>query len=91
MGEHVLTLGEAWAIYDRWRGDPRVAYYPEPRNLGSQFRRLTEPFARQAAPKAVGDCFILAFAAGSGATLVTFDRALHDSARQRGHAVLMPA
>lgn len=33
----------------------------------------------------------LAFAAGASATLVTFDRALHDHARKSGHAAATPA
>jgi hypothetical protein len=32
MGEYTLTLGKAWAVYDRWLDDPRVELYPEPRD-----------------------------------------------------------
>lgn len=91
MGEHVLTLGEAWILYDRWLEDPRVEFYPEPRNLDLQFRHLARAFADWPAAKALGNSFILAFAAELKATLVTCDRALHEHARRHGHAVLIPS
>jgi toxin-antitoxin system PIN domain toxin len=91
MGDQTLTLQKAWSVYDRWLEDPRVEYYPEPRNLDAGFRQTTEPFAARQASKAVGDCFLLAYAKELQATLVTFDRALHDFARRQGHAVVVPA
>ena len=42
MSDEALTLGEAWAVYDRWLQDPRVESYPEPRNVGAEFRLATE-------------------------------------------------
>lgn len=51
---------------------------------------MTEPFAARAASKWVGDCWLLAFAAGVSATLVTFDRPLHDYARKSGFASVIP-
>ncbi len=89
-GNQPLTPGEAWKVYDGWRDDPRVEFYPEPRNIDSAFREATEPFAARPASKWVGDCWLLAFAAGTGATLVTFDRALLEFARKRSHAATMP-
>ena len=89
-GKHPLTLREAWAVYDAWLGDPRVQFYPEPRNVDVEFREALEPLAARSASKAVGDCWLLAFAAGSGARLVTFDRGLFDFARKRGQAAVMP-
>src|SRR5260370_27146316 len=73
MGEQTLTLGRAWSVYDRWLSDPRVELYPEPRGLDSAFRQMTAPFARRPASKWVGDCYLLAYAIESDATLVTFD------------------
>jgi len=70
--------------------DPRVEFYLEPRNAESEFREVTRPFAAQASSKWVGDCWLLAFAAGTGASLVTFDRALVDFARKRGQAAVIP-
>jgi predicted nucleic acid-binding protein len=55
MSDEVLTLRRAWAVYDRWHQDPRVEFYPEPRNAGSMFRNVTEPFSAKAATKWVGD------------------------------------
>ena len=62
MGEATLTLCQAWSVYDRWLEDPRVEFYPEPRNLEAEFRQATRPFAAKRASKCVGDCWLLAFA-----------------------------
>jgi len=91
MGEATLTMRQAWTVYDRWLGDPRVEFYPESRNLEAEFRKATQPFAAQQASKWVGDCWLLAFAQAAQAQLVTFDRALHDFARKQGHTAVRPA
>jgi toxin-antitoxin system PIN domain toxin len=91
MGEQTLTLKKAWAVYERWLGDPRVAFYPEPRGLDAAFRDATAPFAAKRASKWVGDCYLLAYSKESDTTLVTFDRALLEAARKHGYAAIMPA
>jgi toxin-antitoxin system PIN domain toxin len=91
MGDQTLTLRKGWDVYDRWLEDPRVEFYPEPRNLDATFREITQPFAAQQASKTVGDCFLLAYAAELQAALVTFDRVLHRRAREYGHACVIPA
>lgn len=90
MGPAVLTMGKAWNLYDNWLADPRVEFYPEPRDAEDAFRKLTTPFATQQASKAVGDCWLLAYAVGIKATLVTFDRGLYEFARRQGHAAIIP-
>jgi hypothetical protein len=45
MGQQTLTLRKAWGVYDRWMQDPRVEFFPEPRNLETAFRDSTAPFA----------------------------------------------
>ncbi|MGD0200131.1 MAG: TA system VapC family ribonuclease toxin [Bryobacteraceae bacterium] len=90
MGEQTLTLRKAWGVYDRWLNDPRVEFYPEPRGLDAGFRQATAPFAGKAAPKWVGDCFLLAYANESHATLVTFDKALLALARKQGCSGVIP-
>ncbi|MGO9338382.1 MAG: TA system VapC family ribonuclease toxin [Terracidiphilus sp.] len=90
MGDETLTLRRAWAVYDRWLQDPRVEFYPEPRNVGSAFRDAMEPFAAKAATKWVGDCWLLAFAQASQARLVTFDQALRNFALKQGHRAVIP-
>jgi hypothetical protein len=89
-GTHPLSLREAWAVYDGWLKDPRVEFYPEPRNVDAEFREALEPLAAKPASKWVGDCWLLAFAAGAGAELVTFDKALFDFGRKWGQPVVMP-
>ena len=91
MGDQTLTLRKAWNVYDRWLEDPCVEFYPEPRNLDTGFRQTTEPFAARQASKAVGDCFLLAYAKEIQATLVTYDRALHEFALKQGFAAVIPA
>jgi toxin-antitoxin system PIN domain toxin len=91
MGEQTLTLRQAWKVYDRWLNDPRVEFHPESRNLEATFREATAPFAARRASKWVGDCYLLACAQESGATLATFDRRLLAHARQQGCSVVAPA
>jgi len=91
MGDTTLTLGEAWAVYDRWLQDPRVEFYPEPRNVDAAFRRATKPFAGQTAAKWVGDCWLLANAEASRARSVTFDQALCGFDQKRGNRAVIPS
>jgi toxin-antitoxin system PIN domain toxin len=90
MGDATLTLGEAWAVYDRWLQDPRVEFYPESRNVDAGFRRATQPFAGQAAANWVGDCWLLALAEAAKARLVTFDRGLVEFAWKQGCRAVVP-
>jgi predicted nucleic acid-binding protein len=83
MGQHTLHLRKAWSVYDRWLEDPPVEFYPEPRDLDAAFREATNPFAGKAASKWVGDCYLPAYAKGTGSTLVAFDRALYNLARKQ--------
>jgi uncharacterized protein len=91
MGSDVHTLRKAWHAYDRLSEDALVEFYPEPRNADALFRQATEPLAEQYAPKAVGNCWILAFAKSIDATIVTFDRGLIDMARKHSYSALIPA
>jgi toxin-antitoxin system PIN domain toxin len=90
MGDQTLTLRKAWAVYDGWISDPRVEFYPEPRNMDAAFRSATDPFASRHASKAVGDCWVLAYSREVRAALVTFDRALHEFARKHDCAAIIP-
>ena len=90
MGDETLTLHKAWAVYDRWLKDPRVEFYPEPRNVDAAFRRATEQFAGKTASKWVGDCWLLAYAEATQARLVTFDQALCEFARKQGNRAVIP-
>lgn len=90
MGGQTLVLRKAWEVYERWLDDPRVEFFPEPRNIDAIFRRATEPHSNKQASKWVGDCWLLAFAIGTQATLVTFDRALSEFAQKEGHPAIIP-
>lgn len=91
MGEQTLVLKEAWTVYDRWIADARVEFYPEPNGLDGVLREATQQFAQMSVPKWIGDCYLLAYAKHSSATLVTFDRALRELARKQHCAVLEPS
>jgi uncharacterized protein len=90
MGDQTLVLRKAWSVYDRWLRDPRVEFYPEPRGMDAAFRSTMEPFAARPASTWVGDAWLLAYANEIEATLVTFDRALHQFARRQGHSAVVP-
>jgi predicted nucleic acid-binding protein len=90
MGAQTLTLRKAWGVYDRWLKDPRVEFYPEPRGLEAGLRGATALFAGKAASKWIGDCYLLAYAKHSDATLATFDRALYAFAGRQGYPAVIP-
>lgn len=91
MGDQTLSLQQAWSVYDQWLKDPRVEFYPEPQGADALFRKITKPLSNKPASNAVGDCWLLASAAGIHATLATFDRALSQSARKQGYQAIIPA
>jgi len=76
MSDEVKTPLEAWKAYDLLRGDPRVAFWPEPDpdDVCQEFRALA--MATRFSPQQCMDAYLAAFAKVSGLTLITFDRAL---------------
>ena len=74
MNGKPLTMARAWKAYDRLFEDYRVAFLPEPSAVELEFRRQTE--SASASPKSWADAYLIAFSVITGATLVTFDRAL---------------
>jgi toxin-antitoxin system PIN domain toxin len=91
MGEETLTLGNAWEVYEGWLEDSRIEFQQEPRGIDSAFRDATMFFVSKQATKLIGDCYLLAFAQLSHATLVTFDRSLQDLARKQDLPVIVPS
>jgi hypothetical protein len=89
MGEDCLSVKAAWAVYDRWWRDPRVSFRWEPVELDALFRQATIPVSRTPAPKALGDCYLLALSQAAGASLVTFDGALASLADKTHHKVIL--
>ena len=89
MGAEVLTIGAAWKVYDRWLEDSRVAFRHEPADINAVFRAATQLVTRLAAPKAIGDAYLLAAGQTMGATLVTFDKALALVGRKSGSPVML--
>jgi toxin-antitoxin system PIN domain toxin len=74
MNAKPLTMSAAWQAYDRLFEDERVALLPEPDSLEPAFRSRSR--SRLSSPKVWADAYVVAFAAQSNGTLVTFDRAL---------------
>jgi uncharacterized protein len=72
MREHVLTLSQAWAIYDRISADSRVFFAPEPLGIEGRWRQLTQ--AEQPSTHLWNDAYLAAFVACAGYEAVTFDR-----------------
>lgn len=78
-----LSMRGAWRVYDGFYRDDRVHFAPEPAEVEEHFRRRTR--GSSASLKVWADAWMLASAEASGATLVTFDRAL---AKQGAHCLL---
>lgn len=90
MGDDCLTVKKAWGVYDRWLIDPLVEFRQEPAGVDGLFRPATARVSQAPAPKALGDCYLLAMSQSSHATLVTLDSALAGAARKLGQdAVLL--
>jgi predicted nucleic acid-binding protein len=90
MGDYAHTVQSGCIVYDRWLDDPRVQFHPEPRYLDAVFRQAAQAFATQRASKWIDDCYLLAFAHETGATLVTFDKALLGLARKDNCSAIIP-
>lgn len=82
MGKDLLTIGEAWEVYDRWLEDSRVAIRPEAFEVDVAFRAATRPAFTQSSPKVLGDSYLLAVSQVTQANLVTFDRGLASACRK---------
>jgi toxin-antitoxin system PIN domain toxin len=82
MGDDCLTVRRAWGVYDQWLRDPRVDFRREPPEMDELFRHASAPFSTKAAPKALGDCYLLAISQGLQARLVTFDGGLANLAEK---------
>jgi toxin-antitoxin system PIN domain toxin len=91
MGERTRTVREAWDLYYSWLNDPRVEFHPEPNGMDAAFRDATAALDSEPASKWIGDCYLLAFAHRSNATLVTFEKTLANLARKQGCRTIVPA
>lgn len=89
MGKEVLTVGEAWKVYDRWLEDPRIGLRQESQDLNAAFRAATRPVSRLSSPKAIGDCYLMAVSQVMDATLVTFDVGLASACKKANHQVTL--
>jgi uncharacterized protein len=72
VGAAVVTMWEAWRMYDAILGDPRVVFAREPAGLETVWRGYTQ--RRTFSPKVWNDAFLAAFARAADCELVTFDK-----------------
>lgn len=91
MTNRAMSLKKAWVVYENWLADPAVAFHPEPQMIEERFRLISESLGDQPAAKAVGDCYLLAYALETRSTLVTFDKALLALAQKCGCRAVRPA
>jgi len=74
MGDKPLTNAGAWAVYDELCKDHRVQMFLQDSMAEHAFR--TAAGVLRVSPKIWIDCYLAFFAAGCGARVVTFDKAL---------------
>lgn len=77
--DQVKSQQEAWKAYDRWLEDERVELLDEPGGIETHFRPLTR--SPHASPKDWADSYLAAFAMASRLTVVTFDQAFRNKAK----------
>lgn len=77
--DQVKSQQEAWKAYDRWLEDERVELLDEPGGIEIHFRALTR--SPHASPKDWADSYLAAFAMASRLTVVTFDQAFRNKAK----------
>jgi hypothetical protein len=72
MGPFVQNQQQAWAAFDSFHADPRVAFLSEPVDWEVRFRQFSQ--STTPAHQRWTDAYLAAVSQGCGATLVTFDR-----------------
>jgi uncharacterized protein len=72
MGQNALTLDEAWAAYDTFLSDPRVAFVAEPAGLETHWRAFTK--GSTFSTHVWNDAYLAAFAVVRALEVITFDR-----------------
>lgn len=72
VGLNALTLDEAWAAYDAFLSDSRVAFATEPAGLEAHWRSFTR--GATFSTHVWNDAYLAAFAVAAHLEVVTFDR-----------------
>lgn len=73
MGNDVLSMTEAWLIYQNCLADSFISFASEPDGLDQHLALFAQ--GRVSSPKVWADAYLAAFAALGGYRIVTFDRA----------------
>lgn len=72
MGSDVMTLKQAWSIFDTMMSDERFSFCAESSNVESHFRKLTDHIKNS--HKLIQDAYLAAFALSMDMKVVTFDK-----------------
>jgi toxin-antitoxin system PIN domain toxin len=76
MRDDVLTMSQAWQLYDQLMADERFTFVHEPDGIEEVWRALCPSNA--VSPKKWMDAYLAALAIALGAQLVTFDRGFRE-------------
>ena len=68
-----LSNSAAWAIYEQFVSDDRIAFHAEPPRMDAVWKKLAA--RRTSSPKLWMDAYLAAFAITGGMQLVTTDKA----------------
>ena len=71
MGVDVVTLKEAWQVYQKFIKDERVIFLPEPAGIEEVWRKLTQ--GSTSATNTWTDAYLCAFASVRNLRVVSFD------------------
>jgi toxin-antitoxin system PIN domain toxin len=74
MRNAVITLEDAWRMWDKFLRDPRIGLLPEPEDLTTRWRSYTS--RKSFSPRIWNDGYLAAFASAANLRLVTFDLGL---------------
>ena len=71
MGADLVTQKEAWLVYQKFSGDSRILFLPEPSTVEETWRRLTQ--GASASTNTWTDAYLAAFASLQNLKIISFD------------------
>ena len=74
MGEHAMSLPQAWAVYQQWRSVPHVDMLPDPPDLDSVLQSMLGNAAIPLPARLWTDACLAATAEAAGLRMVSFDQ-----------------
>jgi len=71
MGADIVAQKEAWLVYQKFSGDSRILFLPEPSTIEETWRRLTQ--GASASTNTWTDAYLAAFASLQNLKIISFD------------------